>query len=144
MFCPPEKSLSLKEVKKMKIQDFNELPQKLADGRLSQKEAINQLCNFVMENFPLFGLQKFDEDTRQEILLGIIEKGIHIMTVYNSQIGDFFTFFYCHVCSIINTLNKKNIYNYIHDKLNVIESINTVNEKQVKYHKIDYQNFDLL
>lgn len=127
----------------MRIQDFNELPQKLAEGKLSQKEVIDQLCNFVMENFPLFGLHKFDEDTRQEILLGIIEKGLHIFSVYNPKIGDFFTFFYCHVCSIINTLTKKNISSHIHDRLNFIECINTVNEKQVNYHKIDVNNFDI-
>ena len=66
----------------MKIKEFNELPQKLADGELSQKEVIDLLCSFVNQNCPLFGLQKYDEDLRQEILLGIIEKGIHIISVY--------------------------------------------------------------
>ena len=127
----------------MKIHEFNELPKKLADGEIDQQEAINQICGFVMQNFPLFGLHKFDEDSRQEILLGIIEKGKHICSVYNPKIGDFFTFFYCHVCSIINTLIKKNTSNYIQNKLNMIECINTVNEKQLKYHRIDFQNFEI-
>ena len=127
----------------MKINEFNELPQKLTDGLLTQKEALNQLCNFVSQNCPLFGLQKYDEDTRQEIMLGIVEKGIHIISVYNPEIGDFFTFFYCHVCSIINTLAKKNTCSYLQDRLNIVEGINTVNEKNVKYHKIDSQNFEV-
>lgn len=127
----------------MKINEFNELPQKLADGLLSQREVLNQLCSFVTQNYPLFGLQKYDEDTRQEIMLGIVEKGIHIISVYNPEIGDFFTFFYCHVCSIINTLAKKNTSSYLQDRLNMVEGINTVNEKTVKYHKIDFQNFEV-
>lgn len=127
----------------MKINEFNELPQKLADGLLSQREVLNQLCSFVTQNYPLFGLQKYDEDTRQEIMLGVVEKGIHIISVYNPEIGDFFTFFYCHVCSIINTLAKKNTSSYLQDRLNMVEGINTVNEKTVKYHKIDFQNFEV-
>ena len=127
----------------MKIQDFNELPQKLADGKLSAKEVIDQICQFVMKNYPLFGLQKFDEDCRQEIMLGIIERGIHIVSVFNPEIGDFFTFFYCHVCSIINTLIKKNNSSYMQDKLNIIESVNTINEKLNEYYKIDYENFEI-
>lgn len=127
----------------MKINEFNELPKKLADGVLTQKEVLNQLCSFVSHNLPLFCLQKYDEDTRQEIMLGIVEKGLHIISVYNPQIGDFFTFFYCHVCSIINTLAKKNTYSYLQDRLNMVEGINTVNEKTVKYHKIDLQNFNV-
>lgn len=127
----------------MKIKEFNELPQKLADGELSQKEVIDVLCSFVNQNCPLFGLQKYDEDLRQEILLGIIEKGIHIISVYNPQVGDFFTFFYCHVCSIINTLLKRNNSSYLQDKLNMVEGINFVNEKESKYHKITMDNFEV-
>ena len=127
----------------MKIQDFNELPKKLAEGKLSQKEVIEKICQFVMKNYPLFGLQKFDEDSRQEIMLGIIERCIHIISVFNPEIGDFFTFFYCHVCSIINTLIKKNNSSYVQDKLNIIESVNTVNEKLNEYYKIDYNNFTI-
>ncbi len=127
----------------MKINEFNELPQKFAEGKISDKELIDQICSFVTENAPLFGLQKFDEDSRQEILLGIVEKGKHIVSVYNPQIGDFFTFFYCHVCSLMNTLIKKNTSNFIHHKLNVIECINNIYEEEAKYHKLDVQNFEI-
>ena len=127
----------------MKIKEFNELPEKFNEGELSQKEVIELLCSFVTQNFPLFGLQKYDEDIRQEILLAIVEKGIHIISVYNPKIGDFFTFFYCHVCSIINTLIKKKSSINLQDKLNMVEGINSVNEKEAVYHKITFENFEL-
>lgn len=127
----------------MRINEFNELPEKLAAGMLSQSQAIEEICKFVMQNAPLFGLQKYDDDSRQEILLGIIEKGLHIIKAYNPQIGDFFTFFYCHVCSLINTQLKKNSCNYLQDRLNYVESINAISDKEAKYHKIECQNFTI-
>lgn len=127
----------------MKINEFNDLPNQYAQGKVSDHQVIEILCSFVTENAPLFGLQKFDEDCRQEIILGIIEKGRHIISVYNPKIGDFFTFFYCHVCSLINTLIKKNANAYIHKRLKIIECINTACEEEAKYLKIDFQNFEI-
>lgn len=127
----------------MKQSEINALPEKLQLGLISEKEVILAICNFIMKNAPVFGLQKYDEDLRQDILLDLVERGHHIIHLYNPELGDFFTFIYCFICTLINTRIKKYALLSMRDKLNYEESILNYEEKEVQYTQIDYKSFEL-
>lgn len=127
----------------MKKNDLNTIPERLQNGLITEKEAIHEICSFVARNYPVYGLHKHDEDFRQDILLNLIERGPHIIQLFNPELGDFFTFLYCYICSLINTNLKKLALESIREKLNVEECINQYEDKVIKYNRIDYKSFDI-
>ena len=127
----------------MKQFDLNELPEKLQSGELTEKETVNQICRFVAKNYPIYGLHKYDEDFRQEILLFLVERSPHILRLYNPNQGDFFTFLYCYICTAINSKTKSRIAGSMKDKINMEECITDFDDKERKYHKIDYNSFEV-
>ena len=90
----------------MNQQDPNLLIEKFQRGFLSEKETVDKICSFVTQNYPIYGLHKFDEDFRQDVILNLLERGPHLLHLFNPQYGDFFTFLYCFVSTIINTKRK--------------------------------------
>ena len=127
----------------MKLQELNRLPEKYLAGEISQKQLINLIACFVAENYPVYGLHKYDEDFRQDIILYLIEKGPHLLHIYNPEFGDFFTFLYCYISTLINTKIKNCVMNNMKEKLTFEESVRSLDEKAQKYHKIDYKNFEV-
>lgn len=127
----------------MKQSQLNCLPEQLKSGNLTEQQVIQKICTFVIKNYPLFGKSMYDEDFRQDILLHIVEKGSHILKLFNPQLGDFFTFFYCYMCTLINSKHKENASKKIKEKFDIDESILQEEERQLKYTRIDYKNFDL-
>ncbi len=127
----------------MKTQNLNELPEQMQCGKISEKQFIDQICKFVIKNYPVFGLHKYDEDFRQEVLMNLIEKKTRLIHQYNPEIGDFFTYLYCNICNIININIKKQIIQSLREKINYEECILELEEKEEKYYRIDYKTFDL-
>ena len=127
----------------MNSMELNELSDQLLRGEISEKEMIKHICTFVVKNYPIFGLQKYDEDFRQEVLLNLIEKGNRLLNQFNPAFGDFFTYLYCYICTIINTKIKQQMVQSMKEKINFEECILTLEEKKEKYHRIDFNNFDL-
>lgn len=123
--------------------DLNELSKKMYHGLLSEKKMLEYICSFVIHNYPVFGLQKYDEDFRQDVLLSFIEKGHRVLNQFNPAFGDFFTFLYCSICTIINTIIKKEIIHKMKETINIEESILNFEEKEQKYYRIDFNNFEL-
>ena len=82
------------------------VPQYINDGTLTFKEAVNNICSFVVNNYPLFGLHKFDEDFRSEIFLCLLERGEQIIQNYNSNICCFRKYLYFSIQSLIRTKQK--------------------------------------
>lgn len=121
---------------------LNQLPEELYSGRMTEKEVINQICSFVAQNYPIYGLHKYDEDFRQDIILRLLERGSHVLHLFNPKFGDFFTFLYCYVSTLINTRLKTLGMISIREKLTFEESINTLDDKETKYHRIDFTNFE--
>jgi hypothetical protein len=72
--------------------DLNELSKKMYRGSLSETKMLEYICCYVIRNYPVFGLQKFDEDFRQEVLLNFIEKGHRVLNQFNPDFGDFSAF----------------------------------------------------
>ena len=127
----------------MNQKDLEKLVQKYHTGELSEKEVINRITVFVTRNYPIYGLQKYDEDFRQDILLGLLEKGAHILHLYNPDYGDFFTFLYCYICTLINSRIKEFMLDSIKEKVNYEELVQQYEEKEIKYHKIDYKSLEI-
>ena len=127
----------------MKLQQLENLPEDLKSGLITEKEAIDKICCYVAENYPIYGLHKYDEDFRQDIILNLLERASHILHLFNPKFGDFFTFLYCYVSSLINTKVKKMLTDSMKERLNIQESIDSFEEKTSSYHRIDFTNFDL-
>ncbi len=123
--------------------DLDFLLEKLRSGTMSEKQVVNEICSFVAKNYPLYGLHKYDEDFRQDILLRLLERGPHLLQLFNPNFGDFFTFLYCYVSTLINTTLKKRILTSFRENLNVEECIDSLGEKEIKYHRIDYTHFEV-
>ena len=88
-------------------------------------------------------MQKFNEDFRQQVLLEFIERWPHLFHLYNPDSGDFFTFLYCYICTLVNSDAKKQSINSFRDHLNLEECLYNLSEKEIKYHRIDYKHFDV-
>ena len=126
----------------MKEIELNKLPELFRSGKITQKEAIDIICRFVIKNYPVFGLHKYDEDFRQDIMIGLIEKSPQLLQIFNPNYGDFFTFIYCYISTLINSKIKKCIMTSIREKINVEECILNMDEKQHNYHKIDFNTLE--
>ena len=127
----------------MKKVNLNKIPSDIENGILSQKEAVNLICSFINFNYPVFGLEKYDEDFREEIILAFLEKGELMISHYDKNQGEFFNYLYCYILSLVHTrlrvLAKKNIT----DTITIVESINTLEEKKYKYSSISYNTFEI-
>lgn len=136
------KKFNKKRGKLMNQQNLNQVVEQFRSGKMTEKEVIDEICKFVIMNYPIYGLHKYDEDFRQDILLKLIERGSHILHLFNPQYGDFFTFLFCYISTMINSKIKNRIMLSQREKLTVEESIRTFEEKEDKYYKIDFKNFD--
>ena len=123
--------------------NLNQLPELLYSGKMTEKQVINEICSFVAQNYPIYGLHKYDEDFRQDIIVRLLEKGPHILHLFNPRFGDFFTFLYCYVSTLINTRLKTLGMCSLREKLSFEEGINIHNDKETQYHRIDFTNFEV-
>lgn len=87
--------------------ELNDIPSLIEEGKLSKKEAINHIIEFIYRNPAVFSLEKENEDFRDELLLDLLEKGERLFEVYNPQIGKFFPYLYATVIGRVKSLRKK-------------------------------------
>lgn len=127
----------------MDISNLNLLPDMIASGEITREEGIRQLASFINDNYLIFGLQKFDEDFRSEIVLYVLEKGNHLFEIYNSESGDFFTFFFCFIKSQIKSTMKKKSKRIINEKFSFQESVENYESDLQNYQKIKYSEFEI-
>ena len=58
----------------MKKEDFSQLFDDVKNGVIEKKEALGKLGDFIQKNYPMFGLHRYDEDFRAELLVSFFEK----------------------------------------------------------------------
>lgn len=109
----------------MEIKNVNILPELLASGEITIDEGIKLLASFVCNNYPIYGLHKYDEDFRSEIFLRILEKGSRLFETFNPEAGEFFTFTFCFIKSLIQETTKKQAKKIIKEKVSFEQSIET-------------------
>lgn len=93
--------------KKMKSYDLNKLPVLLEEGKITEEEATKIAAQFILENFKVFGLQKYDEDFRSEVIVCFLEKSDNLYRTYDSSSGDYFTYLYSFIKNIISGIKKR-------------------------------------
>lgn len=107
----------------MKIRNVNCLPAMLASNEITKEEGINSIAEFVCENYPIFGLHKFDEDFRSEVFINILEKGDKLIEHYKPENGDFFTYLFCFIKSLVKATLKSRAKAILNEKLSLQQSI---------------------
>ena len=127
----------------MKSNELNLVPEKLAAGKITKKEAVDIICAYINENFPVFGLHKYDEDFREDVILYFLERGSHVLDSYNKNTADFFTFLYSNIMSYIQTRKRSLARENLKEKLTLSETINNIDEKESAYNRINYKKFEL-
>ncbi len=123
----------------MKSYDLNLLPQKINEGSITTKQAVDCISSFVIQNYRVFGLQKYDEDFRSDILVSLLERGEHLIHLYNPEYGDFFSFLYCYIQSLANSQIKSFAKRAIQEKINFEEGIKTLEETNSLYQRYNSQ-----
>lgn len=126
----------------MKSFDLNLLPEQLQAGSITRKEAVNLICSFISNNYPVFGLQKYDEDFRSDLILKIIERGEHLLDIYMPENGNFFCFLHTYISSLINTKLKSLYKESLTRKIRYEEYLLDTEEKMLKYQKLDYSTIE--
>lgn len=121
--------------------NLNEIPTKVKNKEITQKEAIDFISSFIINNYPVFGLHHYDEDFREEIILQIIEKGKNILSNYNPAEGDFFNYIYCYITYTVRTLLRSSAKQKIIESVVFSEQSKHLEEKEYNYNNIDYKSF---
>lgn len=122
----------------MESYDLNSFPCKIRSGEMSQQEAVNMICSFIIKNYRVFNLQKFDEDFRSDLVISFLENGCKFLNSFNPDIGDFFTFLYCYINSMVNTKIRSIAQKKLKESVTVSESINNFEDKEYSYSKITH------
>ena len=130
------------DCKKMTSKELETITHLLQEGKITQKEAVNHITTFVIKNYPVFGLHKYDEDFRSEIQLLLLERGVNFLASYNSELSDFFTYLYCYVLNLIHTKKRNLAKSFIKENLTVSEGADYINELKHQYTIINYNNFE--
>lgn len=117
----------------MTTDELKMLPELIATGKLSKKEAVDKIGGFINQNYPIFGLHKYDEDFRSEIMLAFLERGEKILDTYHKDTSDFFTYLFTNIKSMVNTKKKTKAIQALKDTIDLTEGINISNEKMCIY-----------
>lgn len=113
--------------------ELNDLPQLIQEGKLSNKEAINYLAEFIHKNPAVFGLEKESPDFRNDLIIDLLEKGDRFLQAYNPDAGKFFPFFYATVKGRIKAIRKKECRLNIHESCIFEELIQNLSYEGTKY-----------
>ncbi|MCR4734279.1 MAG: hypothetical protein K5829_04660 [Treponema sp.] len=126
----------------MSTKNLNEIPEMIASGKISKETALQKLAIFVMKEGKVFGLQKYDEDFRSEIIVNLLEKGTSIFDSFNPNYGSFFTYFFCLIKGIAQSLLKEYSRKDIKENVFYSESVMSYHDKEEAYRNINYRDFE--
>ncbi|MBO4857305.1 MAG: hypothetical protein J5527_02180 [Treponema sp.] len=123
--------------------DLNKIPEQINSGEISRSCAVHQLAMFLSKNPALFGLNKKDEDFKSEVILLFLEKGEATIELYNPNYGTFFTYFFCFIKSLTNSVKRSRAAKEVQEYHSISESITGYDQKEERYSKIDYKEFEM-
>lgn len=127
----------------MTIEKLKDLPELIKSGKMTVKQAIDEIGGFINQNYPVFGLNKYDEDFRSDIILMFFEKANRIFENYNEETSDFFTYLYSSISSLINSRRKMLAIQSLKEKIDYHEGINLNDEKVFFYENSKSYDQDL-
>lgn len=117
----------------MKKEDFNQLFDDVRNGVIAKKEALGMLGKFIQDNYPMFGLHRFDEDFRAELLVSFLEKGEKLFDNYNPQKANFFKFFFYYIMGLISSTRRYMVRNSIKETLIFEENVISYSATEKNY-----------
>ena len=123
--------------------DLNKIPEQINSGEISRSCAVHQLAMFLSKNPALFGLNKKDEDFKSEVILLFLEKGEATIELYNPNYGTFFTYFFCFIKSLTNSVRRSRAAKQVQEYHSISESITGYGQKEERYSKINYKDFEI-
>lgn len=124
----------------MNHKELNLIPKQLKQGLITVKEAVNQTGTFLMENYPMFGLHRYDDDFRSDIIVAFLERGEHLLELYNPEMGEYLTFLFSYINTLINSRVKYLAKYSIHQKVTQEEALRMLDEKEIRYQNINYKS----
>ena len=121
----------------MKSFDLNRLPEQIQNGSITRKDAVNTICSFITNNYRVFGLQKYDEDFRSDIILKLLERGERILDLYHPEYGNFFCFLHTYIKSVVSTRLKALYKENLTKNIQLEEYGFVTEERMVNYQKLE-------
>lgn len=123
----------------MKKLDLNLLPEQIKNGEITKQEALHKLAVFLQENSKIFLLKDFEKDLKTDVIIYLLEKGEKFLDKFDPSSGSFFNYFFCYIKSTVLSLKRKK-KNMLHAEYHsVAESINTYQQKEDEWSKINYK-----
>ncbi len=126
----------------MTREELDLIPDKVMSGRISWKQAVNDLVVFIIRNKPMFGLTKFDEDFISDVVINFLDRGEASLKLYDKEKGQFFPFLFCFVTNICNTVKKNRANNNMIENHTIKESIANYNFVTDAYQNIKYEELE--
>lgn len=120
----------------MKKVNFNLIPLQVEQGIITSKEAVNEICEFISLNPPVFGLQKYDEDFREELILHLLERGPDLMKGYDKSRGDFFTYLFYKIKSVLHSCSRASAKRIYQSNIKFSEEIIMEKDKEDDYNEL--------
>jgi len=127
----------------MKKFDLDELEQLFRQKKISEKQLGEKLIEFTVFNYPLYGLNKYDDDFRGELYLKLVERINSIIKEYNPEITKFSTYYYFKIISLMNCLLKRMARFSLREQITVNESIKSYGIKLKEYSSIKFEEIQI-
>ena len=126
----------------MTREELDLIPDNVMSGRISWKQAVNDLVVFIIRNKPMFGLTKFDEDFISDVIINFLDRGEASLKLYDKNKGEFFPFLFCFVTNICNTVKKNRANDNMIDTHTIRESISNYDFVIDAYQNINYEELE--
>ena len=117
----------------MKKEDFSQLFDDVKNGVIEKKEALGKLGDFIQKNYPMFGLHRYDEDFRAELLVSFLERGDKLFDTYNPKKTDFFKFFFYYILGLISSTKRYMVRKSIKETLIFEENVISYSTREKNY-----------
>lgn len=127
----------------MSKKDVNRLPVLIREGALTEKQALNELAEFICTEPVLFGLHRYDEDFRSEVILCFLEKGHAMIRSFDSRFGQFFSYFFSYVTGIICSLRRVEARTSMQNSVKIDECIKNWPDKISAYRRTNFSRMNL-
>ena len=83
------------------------VPEQVKAGKITWEQAVREMIVFIVLNKGLFVLYKYDEDFISELIIEFLDRGPVAFSQYDPKQGGFYSFLFCFVRNICNSLFKK-------------------------------------
>lgn len=91
---------------------IDELPEKIRNGSLTEQQAVNATAVWIHKNPGLYGLSRFDEDFRSDVITSFLITGYIAFRKYRAECGTFSGYLFSFVTGIILTSKRNRLNSY--------------------------------